>query len=53
MQSTISKINTKEFNILCDDLEYGDFIYDRAKDFINLVKPKNNSLKSLHFKQLK
>lgn len=53
MQSTISKINTEKFSILCDNLEYGDFIYDRAKDFINLVKPKNNSLKSLHFKQLK
>lgn len=31
MQDTISKINTKEFKELCDSLEYGDFIYNRAK----------------------
>lgn len=53
MQSTISKINTKEFSILCDNLEYGDFIYNRAKDFSSLIKLKGSSLKLLHFKRLK
>ncbi len=36
MQDTIAKIQTKEFKELCSNLEYGDFIYNRAKEFINL-----------------
>lgn len=35
MQNIINKINTKEFKELCNDLEYGDFIYNRAKEFLN------------------
>ncbi|MCI8630618.1 MAG: hypothetical protein HFE57_14210 [Firmicutes bacterium] len=36
MQNTINKLNTKEFKELCNDLEYDDFIYNRAKEFIKL-----------------
>ena len=35
MQNIINKINTKDFKELCNDLEYGDFIYNRAKEFLN------------------
>jgi len=30
MQDIFAKIQTKEFKELCDNLEYGDFIYNRA-----------------------
>lgn len=30
MQDTFAKIQTKEFKELCNSLEYGDFIYNRA-----------------------
>ena len=55
MQNTIFKIDTNEFKDLCDDLEFGDFIFNRAKDFISLIKvdttkPNTSCLKLLRFK---
>ena len=39
MQSTISKINTKEFKELCDSIPYGNFIYQRATKLLNSILP--------------
>lgn len=41
MQDTFSKINTKEFKDLCNNLEYGDFIYNRAKCFLKSPCPQS------------
>lgn len=37
MQDTIAKINTEEFKELCNNITYGDFIYQRAIKLLNSI----------------